>query len=325
VPELSISANATPWDSVNTYVTFSGDARTLWTWNENGNLNQMTLDRTGLLTLWGSDGISNSSTNLTLDPGNETLAFAGNLGLQQIDGAFVMSANILDDGAGNIAFDPGNQTIVFSSGVTFNATTANVTIFAGDSGFVVGNGATATGYRSAAFGGTANATGNSSVALSGGAASGYLSLAAAYGLASGAEAVALSSGTASGNYSLSAGNNSLANATGAVALGTNTTASVLNSVTVGHYNTPISGNATTWVATDPAFIVGTGSAGNSTSNGLVVLNNGNTSISGDAAVAGNTTVTGNLTVNGTVNFSGNVTYPSAFGDVSMGVYGTYGE
>jgi len=79
-------------------------------------------------------------------------------------------------------------------------------------------------------------------------------------------AVNNSGGFALGNYATS-------NATGAFALGTNVSANAFNSVTIGHYNANVNGNNTTWVSSDPAFIVGIGNSSTS-ANGLVVLNNG---------------------------------------------------
>jgi hypothetical protein len=140
-----------------------------------------------------------------------------------------------------------------------------------------------------------------------------------------------------GTSGLVVGNNSAASGTGAMALGANLTANSLDSVTVGHYNSNISGNGTTWVATDPAFIVGTGNS-STPANGLVVLNNGNTTIGGDGAINGNETVGGNITVsktlgstsvdglvlsNPTAATSGNLSQNSPRIRLSGSSYGTY--
>ncbi len=74
---------------------------------------------------------------------------------------------------------------------------------------------------------------------------------------------------ASGNYS--------------AAFGAHTTAQAYASAVFGQYNV-ISGTVDSWVATDPLFIVGNGTAAGSPSNALTVLKNGNVGI-GTAAPA----------------------------------------
>jgi len=253
---------ATPADGAVTNVTMGGAFITNWTWTESNVANVS----------------GNFATAMSLDPLGVLTVYNGT--------------------AGSIVINPGNQTIAFSGGLVINGNAStlgltNITFIFGDNGFTAANGAIATGNRSAALGGNASATGNLSVALANGNANGYQSLAAAFGVANGTGSVALGAGTATGNWSLAFGNNSLANATGAMALGdsvtadavnamalgTNVTASTWSSFTVGHFNAEITGNTTSWVATDPAFIVGIGQNSSATANGLVVLNNGVATIS----------------------------------------------
>jgi len=295
------------------------------TFYSTGNLSQMTITDDAVLSLIGY------SRSVAFDPGNQTLQFDGNLGFQESSGKFIMSGNILDGGSPNITFDPANLNITFSSGLILSGNNAtHLTISSGTTGFAYGI-ATAGGDNSVAMGGYANATNDYAVALANGNASGEQSLAAANSTTSGNQSAAFANGTAAGDYSLAMGNNSLANATnamalgtntsanaaGAIALGTNVTASTWDSVTVGHYNEDISGNSTTWVATDPAFIVG---IGNSTTpaNGLIILNNGDAIINGNATLPGNTTIGGNAT---TSKISGNVIISQPQGDVSIGIFG----
>lgn len=64
---------------------------------------------------------------------------------------------------------------------------------------------------------------------------------------------------------------------------------------VGRYNT-ISGNTSSWVATDALFVVGDGASNFSRHNALTVLKNGNVGI-------GFSNPTADLEVNGTVSIS----------------------
>lgn len=232
---------------------------------------------------WNSDANYGSFTTMLLDP-NATLTLTGN--------------------SGNIVLDPNNGTISVN-GTTFNSA-GNITFFVGDYGFSVGNLAVATGMRSAAFGGAANATGLESIALADGVTSGNSSVAMAYGNATGDFSVALGNSTAAGVSSLAFGVQSLANATGSIALGANVTADAWSSVTVGHYNANITGNATDWAAGDPAFVVGIGENDTTRTNGLVVLNNGNITMGGNST---STTINGNITIS----------HPQ--GDIPMGQFG----
>lgn len=102
-------------------------------------------------------------------------------------------------------------------------------------------------------------------------------------------------------------------ADGSVTLGTNLTATAFNSVVVGHYNALLPATTTTaWAATDPAFIVGIGQNTTAAANGLIVLNNGNTTITGNATLGSSSTTT--------VTIAGNVTINKPQGDIPMGVY-----
>jgi hypothetical protein len=67
----------------------------------------------------------------------------------------------------------------------------------------------------------------------------------------------------------------------AVALGKSVTAQAYASIVVGRFNL-IGGTKTSWVLTDPLFVVGNGTAYNSRSNALTVLKNGNVGIGTNA-------------------------------------------
>jgi len=202
------------------------------------------------------------------------------------------------DGSGNLAFNASNSTLTINGTTTLNLAGLGGTFVTvpGDGGFYPGNGATATGYRSAAIGGNGTAAGGSSVALANGTTNGNFSLASGnLSIANGTNSVALSGGNvgANGTAALAAGSGSFANSTGAIALGNGTTSQAWSSVTVGHYNSNITGNNTVWVSTDPVFIVGTGNS-TTRANGIVIYN------------------------------SGNITMPKRQGDIIMGAFGNGG-
>ncbi|RLA00113.1 MAG: hypothetical protein DRQ47_09980, partial [Gammaproteobacteria bacterium] len=71
-------------------------------------------------------------------------------------------------------------------------------------------------------------------------------------------------------------------ATGAfsVAMGLNATAQPFSSTVIGSYNV-VSGNETSWVPTDPLFVVGNGTSDLDRSNALTILKNGNVGIGED--------------------------------------------
>ena len=64
-----------------------------------------------------------------------------------------------------------------------------------------------------------------------------------------------------------------------------TTARPYASFVIGSYNAPLAGSTSAWVATDPLFVIGNGTAANATSNAFMVLKNGNTGIGTDAPAA----------------------------------------
>jgi hypothetical protein len=193
-PGYNISAENGNVSLLPTNVTFTGySPNTTWTWQQN---------------LYNSGGFN--GTNITLQ-------------MQLTDQGVLTLNSTYYNTPSNITLDPGNQSIVFSNGLTIQRTSSTLVLGLGSEGFAVGSNVTANG---------------------------------------------------TGAFAL--GNNATANATGAFALGRNVTTNALNSVVLGHYDNyaNITGNATTWVSTDPALIVGIGQNSSATANGLVVLNNG---------------------------------------------------
>ena len=83
-----------------------------------------------------------------------------------------------------------------------------------------------------------------------------------------------------GDFATATGFFSVANGNKSFAMGNNTTAQSYGSLSIGQYNI-ISGNSTSWTATDPVFIIGNGELQNP-SNAFTVLKNGRTAIGFEA-------------------------------------------
>jgi hypothetical protein len=105
--------------------------------------------------------------------------------------------------------------------------------------------------------------------------------------------------TASGNYSTALGFNTTASGIFSTAMGHSTTASgyvstaigfsntsrSFSSLAIGQYNDSIATSSLTgWVATDPVFYIGNGTADNNRHNAMVVYKNGNMVLKNDALV-----------------------------------------
>ncbi|MFP5385561.1 MAG: tail fiber domain-containing protein [Bacteriovoracia bacterium] len=160
------------------------------------------------------------------------------------------------------------------------------------------------GLRSVAFGDSTKASGNYSFASGsyttasddGATALGDYSTASGISsvvigssnTASNSWAVAIGQGNiASGNTGVALGSGSRALSTYGVALGRQTTADSYAQVSVGRNNLPIgTESATTWVATDPIFVIGNGTGtGTSRSNAMIVLKNGKVGIGTNSPLA----------------------------------------
>ncbi|WP_298418428.1 hypothetical protein [uncultured Kordia sp.] len=94
---------------------------------------------------------------------------------------------------------------------------------------------------------------------------------------------------ASGNYTVALGRNTNASGTESIALGYAITAESRGQTTLGQFNTPVAGNANVHVPTDRLLVVGNGTAdfeGINSSDALVILKNGNTTINGTVTIDG---------------------------------------
>ena len=166
-------------------------------------------------------------------------------------------------------------------------------IASGSYDVAIGYQAKATGGYSAALGKYSQATGSLAVALGACTASGSPSVAMGVnsesigGFSTAIGGVCLSIGTFStaigdwnktyGDHSLATGSYTVANGTFSSSFGNYTNAKAYNSAVFGQYN-DTTGTATSWVVTDPLFIVANGSSTSARNNALTVLKNGNIGI-----------------------------------------------
>ncbi|UCG28104.1 MAG: tail fiber domain-containing protein, partial [Bacteroidales bacterium] len=188
----------------------------------------------------------------------------------------------------------------FAAGISSNASGINA--------LAIGNSASAAGAVSIALGASASAGYQNSIAIGqssettdwhgvalgydtqadrGALASGYQSKAyGQYSVASGFQAkthanysVSIGDNTdTQGQYSTAMGFWSISEGERSFAMGDNATSKSYGSFVVGRFNDLTSSSSTSWVATDPLFIVGNGSSTSVRSNALTVLKNGNVGI-----------------------------------------------
>ncbi len=183
------------------------------------------------------------------------------------DGASAFGYNTTASGQQSTAL--GYYTIASGDYSTAMGYNTSATEF---SSFATGTSTTASGAYSTAFGESSEATGENSIAMG------------SHTNATGVRAFSM------GFYTTASGKN-------ATAFGTETTAQAYSSFVIGRDNI-VSGNQTSWVSTDPLFIVGNGNYP-SLSNALTVLKNGNTGI-------GEENPQYSLDVDGDINFTGNL-------------------
>ncbi|UCG28793.1 MAG: tail fiber domain-containing protein, partial [Bacteroidales bacterium] len=190
-------------------------------------------------------------------------------------------------GSGTTAM--GSKTIASGTGSTamgrlttasgWNSTAmGEYTSATGDNSTVMGYGSTASGDNSFAMGYNSTASGDNSFAMGYNTiASGGSSLALGKGtIASYSYSIAMGGYTKSSGYmSTSIGGLTTASGRYSTAGGYNTTARSCNSFVIGRYNdTLTTSSLTTWVETDPLFIIGNGTADNSRHNTVMVKKNG---------------------------------------------------
>jgi hypothetical protein len=156
-------------------------------------------------------------------------------------------------------------------------------------------------------------------------------------------ALALGNGASAASNSTAIGVNASASGTSSLAIGLGVTANGYGETALGAFNqASVGASSSTWIATDPQFVVGNGSGSGSYSNALVILKNGRASFknkywsattptavptnateasNGEAlSVEGHAVINGNATLKGNTVLEGNVTLAQPQGDISMGVY-----
>jgi len=159
----------------------------------------------------------------------------------------------------------------------------------GENSMATGVFTTASGFHTTAMGNSTTASGNSSTAMGNSTT------------ASGFVATAMGNLTkASGENSMAMGNLTTASGFGATVMGLSVTARAYASLAIGQYNDSIATSSpTTWITTDPVFVIGNGTAFNARSNAFTILKNGNTGISASPVSGQKLTVGGKTT---TTNF-----------------------
>ena len=213
----------------------------------------------------------------------------------------VTNVNWNKDSIGSYSFGSGNNTRAKGD---YSTAMGRESIASGENSTALGNITEATGISSTAIGENTVASGDGSTAMgistlaSGdiSTAMGYLTEASAnyatamgsFTNATGISSSALGSGnTASGENSTVMGESSNASGMNATAIGNNLSARAFSSLSIGQYNDPIaSSSQTTWVLTDPLFIIGNGINSANKNNALTVLKNGKTGINTVAPLAG---------------------------------------
>ena len=177
-----------------------------------------------------------------------------------------------------------------ASGSTSTASGVNTTA-SGDGSTAIGNITTASGNNSTAMGVSTTASGTNSTAMGNSTT------------ASGNDSTTIGlSTTASGNTSTAMGFATTASGSRSTAMGVNTTASDYGSLVIGQYNSSGSSatTATSFSASNTAFVIGNGINGSNKSDAFKVMFNG------DATVSNNLTVVGDVEVQSDARLKSNI-------------------
>ena len=233
---------------------------------------------------WDKDSIGNYS----FATGFNTIASAL---LSTAMGSKTTASGLYSTAMGNFAIASGPTST--ATGYKTNAS--------GPTSIAMGYLTTASGFASAAMGLNTTASGSESTATGQyTTASGLYSTAmGSYTTATGESATVMGGFTkASGESSTAMGSFTTAAGELSTAMGYGTYSKAYSSLSIGRHNDSIASSSnTSWVATDPVFIIGNGTANNARNNALVVLKNGNTNIAGNTNVAGEITRTATGTAN----------------------------
>jgi hypothetical protein len=179
--------------------------------------------------------------------------------------------------------------------VVMNPTTA------GHYAVAIGNAVGASGFGSIAMGRYSYASGNNAIAIGYGVPNSFLAP-ANFNSAGGNNSLAVGYGnSAGGANSIAIGYDNSSVGDNAVTFGTTLTAPSFCQTSIGRWNLTIAGTATSWVLTDPLFVVGNGTASGARSNAMTILKNGNTGL-------GVTAPDATLDVVGTFQLGGGTSY-----------------
>ncbi len=140
----------------------------------------------------------------------------------------------------------------------------------------MGYGTTASGVYSTSMGYLTTASNDFSTSMGGNttASGSYSTSMGGNTIASGLFSTSMGGGTiASGLFSTSMGNSTIASGDFSTSMGNGTTAQSYASLVLGRNNI-VSGNTTSWVATDPLLVVGNGADNTNRNNALTLLKNG---------------------------------------------------
>jgi hypothetical protein len=277
----------------------------------------------------GNNSVSAGNNSFALGDGaiagqNNAYAFGGGakatgIGSYAIGSAEIDTVTLVP--TGNFTTASGNYSFAIGLGAESTAdlgiSIGNKSRAYGKGSTAIGNWAKAEGAQSVAIGDNAIASGNYAFSYRGKASGPYAIAIGGTILmteASGSGAIAIGSGEfktnpfpnpptitytrATGLRSISIGSGTRATGDYATAMGQTTEAQSYNSFVIGRYNI-VSGNQTTWVASDPIFVIGNGTS-TVHSNALTVLKNGNIGI-------GTAAPTRKLEVDGTAKIGANGT------------------
>lgn len=165
--------------------------------------------------------------------------------------------------------DIGVDAIDFSHSSS-NSSTRGAT---GAESFATGRNTRASGIRSFAAGNASLATGDYSAAFGGSSAGAEAAFSCGYATAAGDASFAANGSAANSIYSFAA-NNGIANGQYSAAFGYNSDAESIGEMVVGYYPDFITGDTTTWQATDAAFRVGISNQFGSNKDGFRVYKGG---------------------------------------------------
>ncbi len=226
--------------------------------------------------LFSTDAGSGSQVFIGTDS-NAIKVLYGNVDIQSSlynsNGSFRISDSVEIGGtaSGTMSVSMGLSTIASNN---YSVAMGQYTTASGDDSVAMNNGTEASGYDSVAMGYYTEASGTNSFSVGG------------HTTASGYDSVAMGDSTIASNWAAVAmGQDTTASGGNSVAMGDHTTAQAYASLAIGRYNF-IAGSTSSWVNTDPAFVIGNGTS-SSRHNAFTVLKNGDTTTDGDLKVYGN--------------------------------------